>query len=75
MGSFNIIISHTVEEEPLVKTDNVTRGMIRQRAVELAVMNGRPAQETSKSDWEAAKLEHNGKTQRPKCMGPRIESK
>jgi hypothetical protein len=39
--------------------------MIRQRAVELAVMNGRPALETSKSDWEAAKLEHTGKTQLP----------
>lgn len=35
----------------------VTRKMVRERAVELAVINGRSASETSKSDWEQAKLE------------------
>jgi hypothetical protein len=34
--------------------------MLRQRAVELAVINGRPAHEASKSDWESAKRELTG---------------
>ena len=38
----------------------VTRKMVRARAVELAVINGRSAQEMSKSDWEQAKLELTG---------------
>jgi hypothetical protein len=38
----------------------VTRKMVRERAVELAVVNGRSAQEVSKSDWEQAKLELTG---------------
>ena len=46
-----------------VLTDNsagigtVTRDMVRRRAVELAAIDGRPAHETSKSDWEEAKQE------------------
>jgi hypothetical protein len=49
-----------------VLTDNsagigtVTRKMVRERAVELAVINGRTAQEVSKSDREQAKLELTG---------------
>ena len=35
----------------------VSRGMLRERAMELAVTNGRSFQETSKSDWEQAKRE------------------
>ena len=35
----------------------VTRKMVRERAVELAAINGRPASDVSKSDWEQAKLE------------------
>lgn len=35
----------------------VTRKMVRQRAVELAVMDGRSAQNVSKADWEQAKRE------------------
>jgi hypothetical protein len=35
----------------------VTPKMVRERAVELAVINGRSAQEMSKSDWEQAKRE------------------
>jgi hypothetical protein len=38
----------------------VTRKMLRQRAVELAVINGRSAQSVSKSDWEQAKRELTG---------------
>ena len=39
----------------------VTRKMVRERAVELAIINGRSAQEASKSDWEQAKRELTGK--------------
>jgi hypothetical protein len=38
----------------------VTHKMVRERAVELAVINGRSAQETSKSDWAQAKRELTG---------------
>jgi hypothetical protein len=38
----------------------VTDKMVRERAVELAVINGRSAQEVSKSDWEEAKRELTG---------------
>ena len=34
-----------------------TRKMVRERAVELAVINGHPAQDVSKADWEQAKRE------------------
>ena len=38
----------------------VTRKMLRERAVELAIINGRSAQHVSKSDWEQAKRELTG---------------
>jgi hypothetical protein len=38
----------------------VTRKMVRERAIELAVINGRTAQEVSKSDREQAKRELTG---------------
>lgn len=38
----------------------VSRKMVRERAVELAIINGRPAHEASKSDWEEAKRELTG---------------
>jgi hypothetical protein len=38
----------------------VTQKMVRERAVELAVINGRSAHETSESDWEQAKRELTG---------------
>jgi hypothetical protein len=38
----------------------VTRKMVRERAVELAVINGRSRQEVSKSDWDQAKQELTG---------------
>jgi len=40
----------------------VTRKMVRERAVELAVISGRTAHETSKSDWEQAKRELTGES-------------
>ena len=38
----------------------VTRKMVRERAVELALIAGRPANDVSKSDWEQAKQELTG---------------
>ena len=38
----------------------VTRKMVRTRAVELAVIDGRSSEEVSKSDWEQAKRELTG---------------
>jgi hypothetical protein len=38
----------------------VTRKMVRERAVELAVINGHAIQEVSKSEWEQAKRELTG---------------
>lgn len=40
----------------------VTRGMIRERAAELAVINGRLAHEASHADWDEAKRELTGGT-------------
>jgi hypothetical protein len=39
----------------------VTRKMVRKRAVELALINGRSAREVSESDWEQAKRELTGR--------------
>ncbi|MGO8766695.1 MAG: hypothetical protein ACLQSR_16355 [Limisphaerales bacterium] len=45
----------------------VTRKMVRQRAVELAIINGRSAQEVSKADRMQAKMELTGEpSQDPK---------
>lgn len=38
----------------------VTRKMVRKRAVELAVINGRSAHNVSQTDWEQAKRELTG---------------
>lgn len=38
----------------------VTRAMVRERAVELAIINGRPASEVSPTDWNQAKRELTG---------------
>lgn len=38
----------------------VTRKMVRERAAELAMINGRPAHEVSEADWEQAKRELTG---------------
>ena len=39
----------------------VTRKMVRKRAIELAIINGRSAREVSESDWEQAKRELTGR--------------
>jgi len=41
----------------------VTRKMVRERAIELAAINGRSAHEASKSDWEQAKRELTGSSE------------
>ena len=46
--------------ENSVGIGTVTRGMVRERAVELAVINGRFAHDASKTDWEQAKRELTG---------------
>ena len=38
----------------------ITRRMLRERAIELAAINGRSAQEVSKSDWKQARLQLTG---------------
>ena len=38
----------------------VTRKMVRERAIELAVINGRAARDVSKSDWDQARRELTG---------------
>lgn len=38
----------------------VTRKMVRERAVEIAAINGHPPHDISKSDWEQAKRELTG---------------
>jgi hypothetical protein len=38
----------------------VTREMVRERAVELAIINGRSAHSVSKADWEQAERELSG---------------
>ena len=40
----------------------VTGKMVQERAVELAIINGRSAQEVSQSDWEQAKRELAGES-------------
>jgi hypothetical protein len=49
-----------MEKNPLKEGAGIgtaTRKMMRERAVELAAINGRSAQDASKSDWEQAKRE------------------
>jgi hypothetical protein len=40
----------------------VTDKMVRERAIELAIINGRAAHEVSKSDWEQARRELTGES-------------
>ena len=47
--------------ENTVGIGTVTRQMVRERAVELAAMDGRSAKEMSESDWAQAKRELTGK--------------
>jgi hypothetical protein len=61
MNTRSIIVTHTLTDENptdnIEETGIVTRGMMRSRAIELAVMNGRLPQEASKADWDDAKRE------------------
>jgi hypothetical protein len=61
MKSFAIVVTHTLSTEGAStypkEIVGVTRGMVRQRAVELAVVEGRKPHEACKSDWENAKRE------------------
>ena len=43
--------------ENSVGLGTVTRKMVRERAVELAMINGRSAKEATRADWDQAKLE------------------
>ena len=50
-------LKQRVLTEHSVGIGTVNHKMVRERAVELAIINGRSAQEVSKSDWEQAKRE------------------
>ena len=47
--------------ENSVGIGTVTREMVGERAIELAIIDGRTSQKISKSDWESAKRELTGK--------------
>ena len=55
-----------INEAAIIIHDNavgtVTRQMVRERATELALINGRAAQDVSTSDWQQAKRELTGKS-------------
>jgi len=63
-GNYPLMNTNPLKEGTLTENSagigTVTRKMVRERAVELAVINGRSAQEVSKSDWEQAKRELTG---------------
>ena len=60
----NIIVTQTLNKgiisENFVGVGTVNSEMVRARAVELAVINGRCGQDMSKADWEEAKRELTG---------------
>lgn len=49
--------------ENSVGIGTVTRKMVRERAVELAIINGRSAHEATSEDWEQAKRQLTGDSQ------------
>lgn len=61
MNTSQVMITHTMLEagDPIDRNAivNVTRGMLRERAAELALIDGRKPHEASKDDWEEAKFE------------------
>ena len=63
-GKFRLMNSNPLKQGTLTEYSagmgTVTRRMVHQRAVELAVINGRSGQEVSKSDWDQAKQELTG---------------
>jgi len=56
------LIKQTGLAESSASPATVTRKKLRERAIELAVSNGRAVSEVSKSDWEQAKRELAGDT-------------
>jgi hypothetical protein len=50
-----ILIEYTAQ------TIRISRKSLRERAVELTIIDGRPAQDVSNSEWEQAKRELIGK--------------
>ncbi len=64
--------------ENAVSHESVTRRKLRERAVELAVINGRAAHDATKSDWEQAKRELADDAERepppPSRLSARYES-
>ena len=64
------MITNPLQESALIihgtGIGEVTRGMIRERANELASINGRQPHETNSSDWDEAKRELTG--------GPQLDS-
>ena len=63
-GNYQPMKTNLLKEGALTENSagigTVNRKMVRERAVELAVINGRSAQDVSKSDWEQAKRELTG---------------
>jgi hypothetical protein len=61
----NLMKTNPLKEGALTENSagigTVTRKMVRERAVELAAIDGRAAQDASKSEWEQAKRELTGK--------------
>jgi hypothetical protein len=57
MSASNFIITRTVDDGLPADTKIITRGMMRERAVELAVIGGAEPHEVSKAQWEQAKSE------------------
>jgi hypothetical protein len=55
----NLLKEGTLTENS-VGIGTVTRKMVRERAVELAVINGHAVQDVSKAEWEQAKRELTG---------------
>ena len=47
--------------EYTAQTIRISRKSLRERAVELTIIDGRPAQDVSNSEWEQAKRELIGK--------------
>ena len=53
-------------------TDKVSRKRLRERAMELAALDGRAPQDAGKSDWEMAKVELSGEPEvEPEPKAPR----
>jgi hypothetical protein len=59
VNTFPIIITRTVNDGSLTDHSDgtATRGMMRERAVQLAVIDGRAPHETCGTDWRRAKHE------------------